>query len=158
MARRPKWQAISIHRNYTVDQVSRALGVAKGTVRRWIAAHGLAVIDDRKPALILGAELKAFGKRRQAKTQTCAVHECYCMRCRTPRAAAFHQAELAAATRASAMIRMLCETCATVMNKRVSWQQLEALSRQVRVSAPHRLKHLIETTHPCVNVHFEKDD
>lgn len=158
MAHRPVWRSIRINRSYTADEVARTLGVAKGTVRRWIAVEGLPIIDDRKPALILGRDLIAFGKRKRSEKQTCRLDQCFCMRCRKPKAAAFKQAELIPSKGASMMIRMLCETCTAVMHKRVSWSRMEALSLLVRLSAPHRLKHLIETTHPCVIVHFEKDD
>jgi hypothetical protein len=117
------------------------LGVAKGTVRRWIKSDGLPVTDEKKPALIAGPELVAFGKRRRAAKQTCRLDQCYCMRCKAPKGAAFGQAELIEGEGASAMVRMLCERCTAVMHKRVSWSRIEALSGLVRLSAPHRLKH-----------------
>ena len=54
MARRskPRLKGIKTHRNYTVDEVAKALGVSKGTVRRWIKC-GLPVLKERKPMLIL---------------------------------------------------------------------------------------------------------
>lgn len=156
MAHRPRFHAIKINRSYTVDEVSRALGVSKPTVRRWIKVDGLPVIDDRKPALILGCELIALGNRRKAAKQTCRLDQCFCMRCRTPKSAAFGQADLITSKGAGVMIRMLCESCAAVMHKRVAVRQLRLLSALCCLSAPQGLKHLIETTAPCVNVHFKK--
>ena len=158
MARNPAWRAISKYRNYTVDEASLTLGVAKGTVRRWIAHHGLPLIDDRKPALIHGPDLIAFGKRRQNARQTCRLDQCFCMRCRAPKTAAFKEAELVPCKGTGAMVRMLCEACATVMHKRVSWRRVGALSGFVHLSAPHGLKHLIDTANPCVNVHYKESD
>jgi len=64
MARhRLRRQCVKVHRSYTVDEASRLLGVAKGTVRRWMTA-GLPFLTDQKPALILGADLAAFLKAR----------------------------------------------------------------------------------------------
>ena len=34
--RHPNYRLVKINRNYTVDDVSRTLGVHKGTVRNWI--------------------------------------------------------------------------------------------------------------------------
>lgn len=157
MARRPNWRAIRIHRSYSVDEAARALGVAKVTVRRWIASGGLPVIDDCKPTLILGAELSAFVKGKRAPKHKLRLDQCYCMRCHAPKGAALCEAELIQTKGASAMVRMLCETCAAVMHKRVSWKQVRRLSTLVSLSGAQRFKHLIETTQPCVNDHCEKE-
>lgn len=158
MAHRPNWRAISKYRNYTVDEASRILGVAKGTVRRWIDRGELPVINGRKPTLILGPDLIALGERRKTAKQKCRLEQCYCMRCRAPKGAAFRQAEVLPFKGTGAMVRMLCETCTAVMHKRVSWSRLEALSALVSLSGPHRFEHLTDTAHPCVNVHLKEDD
>lgn len=157
MARRLNWRAIRIHRSYSVDEAARALGVAKVTVRRWIARGDLPVIDDRKPMLILGTELSDYVRKRRTGKHKCRLDQCYCMRCRTPKSAAFSEAELISASGTTAMVRMLCETCATVMHKRVSWKQVSRLSALVSLSGTHRFKHLSETTQPCVNDHCKTE-
>jgi DNA-binding XRE family transcriptional regulator len=157
MARRPNWRAIRIHRSYSVDEAARALGVAKVTVRRWIASGSLPVIDDCKPTLILGAELSVFVKGKRAPKHKLRLDQCFCMRCREPKAAARSEAELIQTKGANAMVRMLCETCATVMHKRVSWKQIPQLSALVSLSGTQRFEHLSEPIHPCVNDHNEKE-
>ncbi|HAW54085.1 MULTISPECIES: helix-turn-helix domain-containing protein [unclassified Hyphomonas] len=153
MARRPNWRAIRIHRSYSVDEAARALGVAKVTVRRWIASGDLPVIDNCKPMLILGDELSAFLRKRRSRKHKLHLDQCYCMKCRAPKRAALSEAELIGASGKTAMVRMLCETCTTVMHKRVSWQQVSRLSALVSLSGTHRFKHLGETNQPCVNDH-----
>jgi excisionase family DNA binding protein len=157
MARKPNWRAIRIHRTYSVDEAARSLGVAKVTVRRWIASGSLPVIDDCKPTLILGVELSAYVKGRRMAKHKCRLDQCYCMRCREPKAAALSEAELIQTKGASAMVRMLCETCATVMHKRLSWEQVPQLSALVSLSGVQRVKHLSETAQPCVNAHCQKE-
>ncbi|WP_394705941.1 helix-turn-helix domain-containing protein [uncultured Hyphomonas sp.] len=157
MAHKPNWRAIRIHRSYSVDEAARTLGVAKVTVRRWIRRGGLHVIDDCKPTLILGAELSTYVKRRRSPKHKCRLDQCYCMRCREPKAAALAEAELIQSQGASAMVRMLCETCATVMHKRISWKQVPQLSALVSLSGVQPVKHLSETTQPCVNDHCHKE-
>ena len=153
MARKLNWRAIRIHRSYSVDEAARALGVAKVTVRRWIARGDLPVIDNCKPMLIQGDELSAYLRKRRARKHKLRLDQCYCMKCRAPKCAAFSEAELIGTSGKTAMVRMLCETCTTVMHKRVNWQQVLRLSNLVRLSGTHRLKHLSETTQPCVNDH-----
>lgn len=127
------------------------------TVRRWISSGGLPIIDDCKPTLILGTELAAYVKGRRSPKHKCRLDQCYCMRCREPKAAALAEAELIQTRSASAMVRMLCETCATVMHKRISWKQIPQLSTLVSLSGVQHVKHLSEITQPCVNDHSHKE-
>lgn len=157
MARRLNWRAIRIHRSYSVDEAARALGVAKVTVRRWIASGELPVIDNCKPMLVLGHELSAYLRNRRSRKQKLRLGECYCMKCRAPKCAAFSEAELIRTKGKTAMVRMLCETCTAVMYKRVSWQQVSRLSALVTLSGAHRFKHLSETTQPCVSDHCKTE-
>ena len=70
---------------YTVEEAARVLGAHKNTVRQWIK-QGLACIDDSRPLLIHGAELKAFVLQRQQRAKKpCGKGEIYCLRCRDPR-------------------------------------------------------------------------
>ncbi|HAE94576.1 MAG TPA: hypothetical protein DCG65_08445 [Hyphomonas atlantica] len=157
MARRLNWRAIRIHRSYSVDEAARALGVAKVTVRRWIASGDLSVIDNCKPMLILGDELSAYLRKRRSRKHKLHLDQCYCMKCRAPKRAAFSEAELTGANGKTAMVRMLCETCTTVMHKRISLQQVSRLSALVSLSGTHRFKHLGETNQPCVNDHYKTE-
>jgi excisionase family DNA binding protein len=125
--RRPNGRAVKKHRNYTVEEAARALGTCKGTVRRWIKA-GLPALTDRKPVLILGEDLSVWLLARKSPPQRCAPGECYCMKCRAPRKAAERMAEFVPMNTAGGNLRALCETCGTLMQRRVSNAQLEAFS------------------------------
>lgn len=158
MARRPIWRALKKHRNYTVDEAARTLGVCKATVRRWIRAGHLPALDDSKPILILGSDLIAYGKARRRPRFRCEVDQAFCMSCRAPKNAAFGLMTIVSATPASANVRMHCPTCSTAMHKRFSWRKLRLISPFAQLSAPQALRHLIETAQPCLNVHYEKGD
>ena len=54
MRKRQHRRMVKIHRSYTVDEAARGLGVAKGTVRRWLNSGKLSAIEGLRPALILG--------------------------------------------------------------------------------------------------------
>lgn len=126
MAKRPNWRKVKKHRSYTVDEAARALDVHKGTIRRYIKI-GLVVLDDQRPLLILGSDLIAFLQAQVPKKQKCDLHECYCLKCRKPRAPAFSDAEFTPDKANSGQLRALCETCTTVMHKRISHDQYRDL-------------------------------
>ena len=126
MAKRPNWRKVKKHRSYSVSEVSRLLGVHKGTVTRWIK-NGLQVLDDQRPKLVIGSDLIAFLQAQAPTKQKCAPQECYCLKCRKPRAPAFDEAEFNPDKAHSGMLRALCEVCATVMHKRASHAQYRDL-------------------------------
>ena len=74
--RHPNHRLVKIHRNYTVDDVSRLLGVHKNTVRAWIKA-GLPVMDEKRPLLILGYVLRDFLKSRRTKKNSHASRDSF---------------------------------------------------------------------------------
>ena len=73
-----------LHRSYTVEEVADLFDVHKNTVRHWIK-DGLPLCDERRPTLILGADLRDYLQaRRQARKRKCRPCEMYCLRCRSP--------------------------------------------------------------------------
>lgn len=133
MGTRGNWRKIRKHRNYTVEEVARTIGVCKGTVRRWIVA-GLPALTDQKPALLLGADLICFLQSRTKPKRRCKLDQCYCFKCRTPRHAAFREAEFMPDKPTSGLLCALCEVCATVMYKRVSNARFAELAKLLDVS------------------------
>lgn len=94
MRRRPSYRAIHTHLSYTVDELARATGVCKATVRRWLKA-GLPAITDMRPALIVGADVIAFLRQRRRSARRCKLGELFCFACREPRRPAYGEAEIA---------------------------------------------------------------
>ncbi len=156
MPRRPKKRAVKLHRNYTVDEAARVLGVSKGTVRRWLK-NGLPALTEKKPALILAADLIAFLDKRAARRAPCDPDECYCFSCRAPRKAAFGAAEYVPITATGGNLRALCAECSTVMHKRVSRVQLAALSANLDVTIMQADEPLSDSQKPCVNDDLEAE-
>ncbi len=157
MARRPNWRAIKTHRNYTADEAARALGVAKVTVRRWIKDKGLPAITDRRPHLILGSDLIAYGKARKRPKQKCGPGELYCVRCRAPRTAAGGLAEFIPLTPLSGNLRAICAACETLMHRRVSLRQLPEWEAILDVTGTEAERRLTEGDAPCPNDHLHGD-
>ena len=142
MARKLNGHAFSIHRAYTVSEIADKLQVHRQTVLRWIRAGDLQPVDGSRPILIEGTTLKAYFATRQPKKQKCGVDEWFCMKCLTPRKAAFGEAEIVTANLVTCNVQALCEECATLMFRRFSHTDLPLLAASMTITAPHRLEHL----------------
>ena len=155
MARHPSSRAIKKHRSYTVDEAAKALGVHRGTVRRWQKA-GLPFLTDQRPALILGCELIAFLDERKPKRQRCALHQAYCLSCRAPRDAALGEVDFILHASGAGMMQALCAECETVMNKRVPVTRIPELRAKVTVTIRQAPERIVESHSPCPNDHLRK--
>lgn len=156
MARRPTSCHVKRHRNYTVEEVARLTGVCKGTVRRWLKG-GLPAMTGQRPILILSEDLIAFLDGRRRNRVRCKPHECYCFSCRRPRAAAFNAVEVVPLSLSSGNLRALCETCLTLMHKRIPLAKLEALGAILDVTIMQAGEHISEMKKPCLNDHLPKE-
>jgi hypothetical protein len=132
--RRPNHRLVKIHRNYTVEETSRLLGIHKNTVRTWINA-GLPVCDDMRPQLILGRELVSFLQSRRAKKKRpCAPGEMYCFRCRVPRTPAGEMADFVQKTDALGNLVGICPQCSAMMYRRASVAKLPAIREKLDIT------------------------
>jgi len=155
--RRPNRRAVKIHRNYEIGEAARVLGVARGSVRRWIKSGDLPALTDRKPYLILGADLVAFLDNRSKPKQTCRLEECFCFSCKAPRAPALGEMEYHPVSRHSGNLRALCDECLTVMHKRFSAARLDALRAKVAVTIVGASATLSDMALSSSNDHLDKD-
>ena len=171
-SRKANRRGAKIHWNYTVDEAARALGVSKGTVRRWIKA-GLPALTEKRPILIIGGDLLDFLAARSASKQKCQPDECYCVKCRAPRRPAGRMADFVPLTATSGNLRALCPECASLMHRRIGIAALEVLGRALELKclpangAPTSSKlsglgeasalaprHITDSATPSLNDHF----
>lgn len=131
--RRTNPRAIKLHRTYSVEEAARVLGVHKNSVRAW-RVQGLRPIDDSRPMLFLGSELRVFLERRRAgRKRPCRPGTIYCFRCREPREPALGMVDWNPSTARRGNIMALCSVCETPMFRSVSRDQLAAAMPGVQV-------------------------
>ncbi len=149
--RHPNHRLVKIHRNYTVEEIARLLGKHKNTVRNWIK-DGLATIDDKRPMLILGHDLVEFIKKRRTKNkQSCKPGELYCVRCRAPKFPAGDMAEYSPVTEKFGNLIAICPDCDSIMNRRVSLARIGEVCKNMDITFPKELQHIVKITKPSVN-------
>lgn len=126
-------------------------GVHRNTVREWVK-RGLPTNDDRRPMLILGADLVAFLRARRVKNKrTCQPGEMYCVRCRTPRAPAGDMADYLPVTLALGSLIGICLVCEAMMYRRVSFARIHEVRGNLDITFPKALPHIDESAEPSVN-------
>jgi len=149
--RHPNPRLAKIHRNYTVEEVAGVFGVHRNTVREWVK-RGLPTNDDRRPMLILGADLVAFLRARRVKNKrTCGPGELYCFGCRAPKAAAGDMADYQPLTATQGNLIAMCADCETIMYRRVSVAKLAQVCGKLDITLPQALPHIDESAEPSVN-------
>jgi hypothetical protein len=102
---------------------------------------GLPAITDKRPILILGNDLVEF-LRRSRRRATCALDECYCLKCRMPRKAAGGLADYTPVSSGGGNLSAICEYCGKMMFKRISSASLASVCRLLEVSVRQADRHL----------------
>jgi excisionase family DNA binding protein len=151
----PDRRRVKVHRPYTVDEAARTLGVAKGTIRRWIK-NGLQTTDLRKPALIRGLDLAQFLKSKAKAKQPCPPGECFCVKCRCPRKPDGGMAEYVVITETSGNLRGLCPECGNWIHRRTSYSQLTLIRAFLDVTIVERSLSLRDSRQPSTNDHLRE--
>lgn len=146
-------KGLKVHRNYTVEEVARLLGVAKATVRRWIS-NGLPALRDRKPILVLGADLADFLHSRRKARQHCQPTQCFCLKCRAPRNPAERTVEFVPLTPTNGNMRANCSICGTIMHKRIRHDVFENLGMTLKARSPQGEESIGGSLDRSVNVNF----
>jgi len=142
---------VKIHRSYTVEEAAKLLGKHKNTIRNWIKT-GLTTIDDKRPMLIYGPDLVTFIKKLRAKNkQKCQPGELYCVRCRAPKFPADSMAEYTSLTEKVGNLIAICPDCYSIMNQRVNLANLKEICRNMDITFPKEMQHIVESIKPSVN-------
>jgi hypothetical protein len=151
--RRPDRRRVKVLRSYTIDDVARSLEVHRNTVRHWIKA-GLPVIDDKRPILILGRDLREFLlRRRDARRQPCQAGQIFCLKCRKPQEPAGRMADYVGSSATSGALVGICPACNGLMYRRTSFARLSEVAGALDVHRPRAQPRIEDTNTPNVNCH-----
>ena len=143
--RHPNPRLAKIHRNYTVEEAAARLGRHKNTIRDWIK-RGLPACKERRPALILGSELRKFLEtKRSTGKRPCQPGELYCLRCRAPRMPAENMADYVPVTATVGKLIALCPDCGTLMNQRTSATKVERFRALLDITIPQAQRHIVKS-------------
>ena len=149
--RHPNPKLAKIHRNYSVDEVSRLFSVHKNTVRAWLQ-QGLMPIDDQRPTLVQGEELSRFLVDRRARTkQACGPGRIYCLACRAPKVPAGKMADCLQTGATTGTLHGICPDCGRMIYRRVNPQKLAAALGELEVTVRQAQPRLGDMMKPNVN-------
>jgi len=141
-------------RSYTVEEIATLFGIHKGTVRNWINS-GLPILDENRPMLILGEDLRGFLENRRKKSkQPCRPGEIYCVRCRLPRVPLGLIVHYKPMTGALGDIMGRCPECEIAIYRRVNRMKLDYIKGDLRVIFPQGLEHIEGRCAPSRNYDF----
>lgn len=149
---------MKIHFSYAVEEIARTFGVHKNTVRAWLK-QGLPKIDESRPILVHGRELRAFlENRRKAARRCCPPGTLYCLKCREPRSPAFGMVDYIPITGAAGNLRALCSTCEKLIHRRVGKAHIATVMPNIAVQITHHAQHIRESDVPSLECDSGKDD
>lgn len=135
MARRFNWRLIKIHHSFTVDEVARALGAHKNTIRGWVRGKHLPLVCDRRPYLIQGRVLRDFLAAQQSgRRQRCGPGQIYCLSCRAPKNPAGNIVDCRPLTPATGNLRGLCPDCDRLIHRVVSLARIKAVCGELEIT------------------------
>lgn len=156
MPRRVDYRRAKTLRSYTVEELADLFDVHKGTVRSWIKA-GLTPIDDGRPLILLGADVRQFLKeRRERGKRPCRPGELYCLPCREPRRPAGDMIECLPINATTGNLRGICPVCDRLMHRRASLDRVRAIAADLDVSFAEVEPTLEGTSSPPVNLDLEQ--
>jgi hypothetical protein len=150
-ARHPNPRLAKIHRSYSVEDAARLFNIHKNTVRNWLR-HGLEAIDDQRPILVRGAELRRFLTLRRARAkQACGPGRIFCLPCRGPKVPAGKIAECIRTGDTAGTLQGICPDCDRMVYRRVNPLKLDAVRGDLDVTITQASPRIEETTKPNVN-------
>lgn len=114
-------------------------------------------IDNRKPILFAGRDLRAFLERANlSRKQPSPKGHLYCFRCRAPRRPAMGMVDYVPITSISGNLKALCAECGTLMHRRARGADVEGVMPGIAVQFAGAQPRLSETVSPSLNCDFER--
>ena len=156
MARhRVDYRRVKVHRNYEVSEIADLLGVHKHTVRNWLR-EGLTTIEDARPILVAGDDLRAFLKARRAAKRCPLRHgELFCVACRDGKRPAGAMVDYLPITSTSGNLAGFCPDCDRMIFRRVRFDRLPLVGGGLDIAFPQGQPRLGGNLWPSSNTDSE---
>jgi hypothetical protein len=155
--RRPNARRLKSLRLYSIAEAAEALEVHRNTIWHWLKS-GLSAMDQKRPVMVRGADLKDFLSRRQsARKRKLKPGQAYCVKCRKPQDLAEGIGYFTASSLHAGSLAGFCPECGTVVNRRVSVAGLAAATGNLDVQIARPISRLTDTAEPRVNCHLEQE-
>jgi hypothetical protein len=149
--RHPNPRLAKIHRSYSVEDVSRLFQIHKNTIRTWLR-QGLKPIDDQRPLLLRGYELRRFLEERRVRSKhACGPGRIYCLPCRVPQVPAGNMAECVVASDATGTLQGICPGCDRMIYRKVNPMKLKEVQGDLDVTLTQPQLRIEDTGKPYVN-------
>jgi hypothetical protein len=140
-----------INRSYEVEEAARVVGAHRNTVRSWLRS-GLKPIDDQRPTMIRGEELRRFlSERSTRRKRPTPPGMIFCLRCREPRRPALGMAEYVPLAPTFGNLQGLCPVCEAMLFRRVNLAKLQAVSAGLDVTVRPADSRISKSEEPCLN-------
>ena len=128
---------------YSIADICERFDKHKNTVLAW-KKEGLKAIDNKKPYLFHGSELKSFLKQKQeARKSKCQDDELFCTKCQKPQKPFGKLVDIFVIAKNRLNLQGLCEVCNCKMNKGFKRKNLALVKKIFDVGKVHN-QHLIE--------------
>ena len=155
--RHPNHRLVKIHRNYAVEEIVQLFGKHKNTVRNWIVRERLEVIDERRPALVLGSTLVDFLKKRRGRNKRkLKPGEIYCVRCRAAVKPAGGIGDCVQVTDVTGNLRGICPRCDLLIHRRVSLAKIDHVKGDLEITVEPAGDRIRESPDASVNCDFSE--
>ena len=156
--RHPNPRLAKVHRAYSVDDISRLFQIHKNTIRTWLR-QGLTPIDDQRPTLVLGCELRRFLSDRRARSkQSCGPGRIYCLPCRAPKMPAGSMAECIVTGETSGTLQGICPDCNRMIYRRVNPLKIEEFRGDLELTITRPRLRISDTARLHVNCDLTKGE
>jgi hypothetical protein len=157
-SRHPNPRLAKINRSYSVEDLARLFKVHKNTVRNWFK-HGLKPIDDQRPILIRGQDLRRFlTERRSRAKRACGPGRIYCLPCRAPKVPAGNIADCIQTGETTATLQGICPDCNRMIYRRVNPKKLDAVHGDLDITVTQARPRIEGTSNPNVNCDSTRGD
>lgn len=153
---RPDLRRVRGQRTYTTLEAANILGVAVGTVRTWLRAD-LPTLDESRPILILGSDLKKWlSKRSATRKRKCRPDEMFCMHCRFPRKPHPGTTHIVQSNQKTLRISGSCVDCGATMNRAGAVAKIQEIVEAFGIGTIPQ-EHIAGCENPLVKRNLEKE-